>query len=243
MLQNNKLKEEEGNINADDKPSKNIKRIDLHYISDEVKQLLNFEKGFSLTIKELLLRPGKCVRAFIFDDRNKYVKPLVFLIFTSFIFTIITSYLQIDYSFFNIDKIEPLKGKIRSKEIGDWTNSNLGYTNLIIGLFVALWIKIFFKNDRYNIYEILVLLCYVLGEAMLILGVFILLANLFTSSIIGLIGIFTYFAYTIWAIGQFFGEKKVISYIKSALTYVLGNFTYLIVLILIAYLLKKLTIY
>ncbi len=243
MLQNNELKEEEKNVNSDDKPSKSVKRIDLHYISDEVTQLLNFEKGFSLTIKELLLRPGKCVRTFIFDDRNKYVKPLVFLIFTSFLFTIITSYLHVDYSFLNIDRIEPLKGKIRSKEIGDWTNSNLGYTNLIMGLFVALWVKIFFKNHRYNIYEILVLLCYVLGEAILILGIFIVLAILFKSSIIALIGIFIYFAYTIWAIGQFFGEKKAINYIKSASTYVLGNFTYLLALILIAYLLKELTSY
>lgn len=241
MVQNNKLKEEEENIDFNNKPSKNIKRIDRHYISYEVTQLLNFEKGFLLTIKELLLRPGKCIRAFIFDDRNKYVKPLVFLIFTSFIFTIITSYLQIDYSFFNIDKIEPLKGKIRSKEIGDWTNNNLGYSNLIIGVFVALWIKIFFKKYRYNIYEILVILCYVLGEAILILGIFILLAILFKSSTIALIGVFTYFAYVIWAIGQFFGEKKPISYLKSASTYILGNFTYLLTLILIAYLLKVLT--
>ena len=177
----------------------------------------------------------------MFDDRSKYVKPIVFLIFTSVIFTLIAHYFHVDYSLFNIDKIEPLKGKIRSKEIGEWTDSHIGYTNFIVGVFIALWVKLFFRKYDHNIFEITILLCFVLGEAILCLGLFLTVAIVFNSSIPALIGVSFYIIYPVWAIGQFFGERKVTNYVKSALTYVLGNVSYLATLILLAYILKIVT--
>ena len=232
------MENQDGNFREKEQLSKNIKRIDAHYISHEIQHLFHFEKGFPFTLRELLLRPGKSVREFLFEDRNKYVKPVIFLIVSSIIFTLITNFFHIELSFFNIDKIVPLKGKIRSKEIGEWTNSHLGYTNLIMGVFIGLWIKIFFKKHNYNIFEIVVLLCFVLGTALIILATFLSIAVLFKIPIIVLIAIFSNFAYIIWAVGQFFGEKKFINYIKSALTYVLGMLTYIITLTIIAYFLK-----
>ena len=230
------------NFRQNEQLSKNIKRIDAHYISHEIQHLLHFEKGFPFTVRELLLRPGKSVREFLFEDRNKYVKPVIFLIVSSIIFTLITQFFHIELSFFNIDKIVPLKGKIRSKEIGEWTNSHLGYTNLIMGVFIGIWIKIFFKKHNYNIFEIIVLLCFVLGTSLIILAIFLSIATFLKNSniivIFIFIAIFSNFAYIIWAVGQFFGEKKFINYIKSALTYVLGMLTYIITLTIIAYLLK-----
>ena len=232
------MENQDENFRQNEQLSKNIKRIDAHYISHEIQHLLHFEKGFPFTVRELLLRPGKSVREFLFEDRNKYVKPIIFLIVSSIIFTLITHFFHIEYSFFNIDKIVPLKGKIQSKEIGEWTNSHLGYTNLIMGIFIGIWIKIFFKKHNYNIFEIVVLLCFVLGTALIILATFLSIAVLFKIPIIVLIAIFSNFAYIIWAVGQFFGEKKFINYIKSALTYVLGMLTYIITLTMIAYFLK-----
>jgi len=233
MIKESELDKEEKN-----KVNSKLKRIDGHYISQEIKHLLNFEKGFLFTVKSLLLKPGKTIRSFLFEEREKYVKPILFLIFTSVIFTLVLDSLGANYSFFNIDRIEPLKGKLRSKEIGNWTNSHLGYAQLIMGVFVGLWIKIFFKKFNYNIYEILILLSFVFGQAFFIFGFFLLMAFMFKSPIIAMAGSLVYFVYIIWAIGQFFGENKIINYIKSILSYALGNATYLIVLILIAYLLK-----
>jgi hypothetical protein len=232
-------KEENNKVNST--PSNELKKIDAHYIAHEIQHLLHFEKGFLFTVKELLLRPGKSVRTFIHEDRTKYVKPVIFLIICSVIYTTITHFFHIEWSFFNIDKINlaELRNEIRSKEIGSWTDGHLGYTNLIMGIFIGLWIKVFFKNHNYNLFEILVLLCFVLGEAILILGLVLPIASLFKSSTIGAIGALSYFIYIIWAIGQFFGEKKIINYVKSALTYFLGNMSYLVVLIVLAYFLKK----
>ena len=232
------MENREENIRTSLEPLKGLKRIDGHYISHEISHLLHFEKGFFFTLKNLLLKPGKSIREFLFEDREKYVKPVLFLIFTSVIFTITLHLLHSNFSFFNIDNIEPLKGKLRSKEIGEWTDSHIGYSQLLMGIFIAFWTKIFFKNYEYNIYEILILLSYVLGEALFILAGLILLAVIFKSGFLATFGVIIYFVYIIWAIGQFFGEKKAASYVKSSLAYFLGNVTYLGVLILIAYLLK-----
>jgi hypothetical protein len=216
-----------------------LKRIDAHYVLHEIQHVLHLEHGYLFTIRELLLRPGKTIRTFLFEDRTKYVKPVIFLIFSAVIFSLIIHFFHVEYSFFNINKIAPLQGKIRAKEIGDWTNSHIGYTNLLIGVFIGCWIKIFFKTFRYNIFEIIVLLCFALGQAILLLGIFMLFASLFNSATLASIGIFCYFGYTIWAIGQFFGEQKPIHYIKSLLAWLLGNASFLITLILIAYFWKQ----
>jgi hypothetical protein len=238
MTKNNKLGNIDKNIGVINEPSKSIKRIDGHYISHEIQHLLHFEKGFLFTIKSLLLRPGKATREFLFQDREKYIKPILFLIFASVIFTFITHLMHVRFRFFNIDDIIPLKGKIRSKEIGEWTDSHVGYAQLIMGIFIAFWVKIFFRKFKYTIYEILVLLSFVFGEAVLILTFFNVFAKIFKSQNLALLGLVIYFFYIIWAIGQFFGEKKISNYIKSLLVYFLGNLSYMMALVLIAYLLK-----
>ena len=216
----------------------NLKRIDRRYISHEIEHVLHLDRGFFYTVKELIVRPGKAVREFLFEDRRKLVKPVLFLILSSVIFTIIIHLLHTDVSLFNIDRITPLQGKIRSKEIGAWINNSLGYSQLLMGVFIAVWLKIFFKKKQYNVYETLILLCYILGEALLILTITIILAELLKSAMIVISGLFAYFLYIIWGIGQFYGEKKIINYIKSTITFVFGVTTYLSILILIAYLLK-----
>lgn len=215
-----------------------LKRIDAHYITHEIQHLLHFEKGFLYTVKELLLRPGKTVRNFLSEDRSRLVKPVIFIIFTSVLFTLIMHSLHINYSYFNIDEILLLKGKIRSKEIGAWTASHMGYTNMIMGVFIALWIKLFFNKSDHNIFEIFVLLCFVMAEALIIFSVFILVANTLDSPIIALVGVLLFFIYITWAVGQFFGERKAINYVKAVLAYWLGNFSYVFILVFIAYFLK-----
>lgn len=220
------------------KLSEKLKRIDGHYISHEIQHLLHFEKGFLFTVKALLISPGKAIREFLFEDREKYIKPVLFLIFTSVIFTFIAHSLFPKITFFNIDGIVSLKGKIRGKEIGKWTDSHIGYAQLFMGICVAFWINFFFKKFKYSIYEILVLVSFVFGEGILILTFLIVPAKLFKSQNLMSIALVIYFIYIIWAIGQFFGEKKIINYIKSILVYFLGNASYTGILILIAYLLK-----
>jgi len=194
-----------------------VKRVDSHYVLHEIQHILHFEKGILYTVKELLIRPEKSIKAFIADDRSRLVKPVVFIIITSLIYTVIAH-------FFHTEK-EYIEAK--STTVGaifDWVQSHYGYANIVLGLFIAFWLKLFFKKYGYNFFELLILLCFVMGMGMLIMAVFAVLQgitkiDLNTTS--GMIEV----AYCIWAIGQFFDRNKIASYLKALTAFMLGVIT------------------
>lgn len=229
------------NIDEDLKQSK-LKRIDGHYISHEIQHLFHLEKGFLYTVKELFIRPGKTVRTYLLMNRDKLMKPVVFVIFCSVIFTLVAHYLHIEYKYFSTNDIEELKKqKITARGIGEWLNKNIGYTNLIIGLFTSLWLKLLFWKSKFNLYEIIILMCYLLGEMMLFSTLIIFLVkflkenSLILNPILGSILNNGILVYVIWGAGQFFGEKKVLNYLKSIIAIALGFFTYRLFLLLIGF--------
>ena len=210
---------------------KKIKRIDKQYIIDEVGSILNFDKGIFYTTKELLLRPGKTVKEFILNDRNRLVKPIVFIIICSLIYTIAQQIFQFEDGYVNYSFDENSTSTI----IFDWISSNYGYSNFLISVFIALWIKLFFRKYKYNFFEILILLCFVVGIGMLFFAFFGMIDSFTELRIVDkgfLIGII----YIIWAIAQFFDGKKVVNYIKAFFSYFFGIMTFSLLVILIGFL-------
>ena len=143
-----------------------LKRIDGHYIKHEIEHLLHLEKGIFYTIKELLIRPGENVREFISDNRSRLVKPVIFVIITALIYTVLIRFFNIKDKFISIDGTKSTVIIV----MDEWLKNHYGYTLIIMGVFIALWLKLFFKKYGYNFFEILILLCFVLGMGMLILS-------------------------------------------------------------------------
>ncbi|RZK42428.1 MAG: DUF3667 domain-containing protein [Pedobacter sp.] len=197
-----------------------LKRIDGHYIVHEIEHVLHFDKGILYTIRELLIRPGISIRRFISKDRSRLVKPVIFIIITSLIYTILSHFFHTD-SVVNYD----LPERSSSAVIFKWTADHLGYSNMIMGGFIALWIKLLFRKYTYNFFEILIMLCFVMGSGMLIFSVFVLAEGLIHTDLKSVAGYFG-IAYCAWAIGQFFDGKKIISYVKSLFCYLMGMATY-----------------
>jgi hypothetical protein len=194
-----------------------VKRIDGHYIAYEIEHVLHFERGILYTIKELLIRPGQNIRDFIAKNRSRLVKPIIFIIVTSLIYTFLMHYFHIEDGYVNFTEAK----KTTTGSIFNWIQSHYGYANIIMGVFVVFWLKIFFRKYDYNFFELLILLCFVLGMEMLIFSTFTLfggLTKLNLMQISGFIGI----TYCIWAIGQFFDKTKPISYVKALASYLLG---------------------
>lgn len=219
-------------------PKKEIKRIDGKYISHEIQHLLHFDKGFPFTLKELLTRPGKAVREYLRENREKYVKPIVFLVFSAVIYTFLIHLFHIDVLIFNIKGLGKTKWENdhNIEVINSWIDSHLGYSALIIGFFMALWTKIFFYKKGFNIFEIFVLLSYIFGVFFISVLFFLLIGKLTGLFIIAQIGIYLVQVYFVWAIGQFFGEKNFLNYVKSLICLFLGIITYKYSLVLLAYL-------
>jgi hypothetical protein len=214
-----------------------LKRIDGHYILHEIEHLIHFERGVLYTIKELLIRPGKTVREFISDNRNRLVKPIIFIIITSLIYTLVIHFFHDKSS--ELIKIQVDEGG-PAKPVGigvglslfKWAQQHYGYFNILWGLFVAFWAKIFFRKYPYNYFEIMILLCFVQGIFMLILtfdAVFVNVTHLKFR-----VGSALSLAYVTWAIGDFFDKKKLINYVKALASYMLGLITLVLLLVSIA---------
>lgn len=208
------------------------KRIDGRYILHEIEHVLHFERGILYTIRELLIRPGQNIKNFINENRSRLVKPVIFIIVTSLIYTLISHFFHIE-AYIKYDNAKETEVNV----INNWIQSHYGYANIIMGAFIAFWLKIFFKKYDYNFFEILILLCFILGMEMLLFSVAALLEGMtkFPLMQIAAIIIFIYFS---WAVGQFFDKTKAMSYVKALISYVLGMITFGIVIIIIGILMS-----
>ncbi len=200
---------------------KQLKRIDSHYIIHEIEHVLHFERGILYTIKELLTRPGQNVREFISENRSRLVKPIIFIIVTSLIYTLISHFFHIEEGYINLNDT---KGSA-TIVINNWIQNHYGYSNIIMGVFIAFWLKIFFRKYDYNFFEIVILLCFLMGMGMLLFSIFALFEGLTKFPLMKISGII-FFIYSSWAIGQFFDKTKPINYVKALVSYLLGMITF-----------------
>lgn len=208
-----------------------LKRVDRSYIIHEIQHLLHFEKGIPYTIKELLLRPGQNIREFLTENRNRLVKPVIFIIFTSLIYTVISH-------FFHVENDHASSGKVAHSAttvIMSWVASHYGYANIIMGIFIGFWLKLFCRKSGYNFFEILIMLCFVMGTGMLIFAVFALAEGITRIPLVNVAGIVT-LIYCVWAIGQFLNGKNRVNYLFAFLAYLLGMVSFTVLVMLTGYL-------
>lgn len=208
-----------------------LRRIDGKYIIEEIGSVLSFKKGILFTIRELLLRPGQNIKAFILEDRHRLVKPVIFVIFCSFIYAILQQLLHFEDGYIHYDS--DTQDQVSATRIMfEWIQANYGYANILIAIFMTPWIKVLFRKYSYNIFEILILLLFVFGIVMLIssfFGILEALTGLGFLYIGGVIG----FIYPSWAIGQFFDRRKAMNYVKGFLSYTLGLLFFMVIIVLL----------
>lgn len=203
-----------------------LKRIDGHYITHEIEHVLHFERGILYTIKALLIGPGQNVRHYITENRSRLVKPIIFIIITSLIYTLVNHFFHIEDEYVKFDETK----KSATGIIFKWVQEHYGYANIIMGVFIAFWTKIFFRKYGYNFFEIFILLCFVMGMGMLIFAVFAVIQGIIhiaLMQIAGQVGI----VYCTWAIGQFFDKKKIFNYVKALVSYILGLITFVLLML------------
>lgn len=208
----------------------NLKRIDAHYIQHEIEHVLHFEKGIFYTVKELLIRPGENVREFLSDNRVRLVKPIIFIIISSLIYTLVNHFFHLEDGYVKYDE----RTKSTTGLIFEWVQNHYGYSNIIMGIFIALWLKLFFRKLDYNFFEILILLCFVMGVGMLIFAVFAIVEGVSKFPLMQIAGV-AGVVYCVWAIGQFFDKNKISSYLKSFAAYVLGMITFMCSAVVLGY--------
>jgi hypothetical protein len=194
-----------------------LKRIDKHYLQHEIEHILHVEKGILFTIRELFIRPGQTIHQFINTDRNRLVKPIIFVIITSVIYTFIAGFFHTEDAYIKLENT----GMKYSTMIGKWVQNHYGYANILMSIFIAFFIKKLFKKHNYNYFEIMVLLCYVLGIGMLIIALFSIIEGITKIKLLQISSMIA-IVYSSWAIAQFFDKTKKINYWKAFCAYMLG---------------------
>ncbi|MEA5141535.1 DUF3667 domain-containing protein [Arcicella rigui] len=208
-----------------------LERVDRKYAVEEFLNLIGYERGFLFTVRELLFRPDKLIHHYLNTDRNACTKPVTFLILCSVIYSLITSYLEVD-----LLSEEQLKKQYGTSSVNDvmlWVQNNYGYANILMLVFIAFWTKRFFRKYSYNIYEIGVLLCFIMGEGMLWFSIHPIVTKFVSNTVFDSVFYLSIVFYVAWAIGQFF-EKGFKSFLKALFAYLLGFGSFDIVLILVA---------
>ena len=205
-----------------------LKRINGHYITHEIEHILHFERGILYTVKALLVKPGDSVRHFITENRSRLVKPIIFIIITSLLYSLVNH-------FFHIEDGYVEHGEAKQSTTGlllKWIQDHYGYANIMMGSFIALWTRVFFRKYNYNFFEILILLCFSMGMGMLIFTVFAIIQGVAHVNLLevgGYVGII----YCTWAIAQFFDKRKWINYLKAFGAYMLGMITFFALVMMI----------
>lgn len=191
-----------------------VKRVDSHYVLHEIQHLLHLEKGIFYTIRKLLFQPGQSIHEFITANRSRLVKPVLFIIITSVIYTFLSHIL---HTAGEHGSINPYGDTL----VSVWIQNYYGYANIIMGVFIAFWLKLFFRKHNYNFFELLILLCFVMGMGMFFCSLSLLLQKLIQTDIHNMATAISV-AYCVWGIGQFFNKNKVASYLKALAAYLLG---------------------
>lgn len=198
-----------------------LERINGRYILTEIGSVLNFQKGILYTIKELLIRPGQSIKQFIANDRNRLVKPILFILICSLIYSLVIRLLHLEDGYVKFYSEE----QTAVTAIFEWVQNNYGYANIIMGIFISLWVKVLFRKFDYNIFEILILLCFIMGIGMLMFAIFGIIEGLTHLKSMDVGGLL-FLAYCAWTIGQFFEKAKIINYVKASLAYLLGMISF-----------------
>ena len=184
----------------------------------EIGDFFLANRGMVYTIKNVSVRPGESVRQFVLEDRYRFVKPVTFLFITALIYALIRNLFHLELSI--NERMEGIASLIMK-----WLMNHNGYLHIIAGLFVAFWVKIFFRKAGYNLFEIFILFCFAFGISTLFNSVVVIIQGITHLKLIN-ISIVIVVIYNTWAIGQFFGKKKVANYMKAFLSYSLGFLTF-----------------
>lgn len=217
-------------------------RINLQYLIHAISiSVLQLERGFLFTVKELFLHPGHMIRDFLEGKRQPYVRPLSFLIFTSALYVLVSHFLELNTH--SKDIVEGFKLGMEDNNQSEadtklltlltWiTSSNALSVLLTLPLF-SLGSFLAFKSVKYNYFEHLVLNTYIAAQQMIIY----LVASFFVSKddITEALPLILGFVFNIYVFCLFFNSvgvfKRIIRFLLVYVTYFMQVLLLLFILI------------
>lgn len=128
-------------------------RIDWHFLGHELEHsVLHMDRGVLYSLKELMLRPGHLMRAYLDGQRAKQVKPLLLIMMSAAVVVLLSKYLSggdvLGGVAATTNHAEDLSGPLAtvSRSIGDWMNAYFAMATLLLLPFEAAAFRLAFHR-------------------------------------------------------------------------------------------------
>lgn len=194
---------------------------------DFMDMVFSVNAPLMLTLKMLVVNPGKLFREYLDGKRKKYYKPVAFLILTTIVFVVIRSLINYD----------PLEGIAR---VGDVDSTTVNLVNeaskffskngnnivFILVFTLSLSLKLFFFR-RYLLSEFIAISFYIIGFYTLMTTVLAFYLKFFNPEL-RMIPFLFLLIYILFAVASFFKSINFIVIIKAFLTGIISILLYMI---------------
>ncbi|GEM_PF-3869572 len=208
---------------------KELRRISVHLLLNQILSFFNFEKGYSKSLLLLLKHPGNHIKSYLSVERNQLTNPFKFYFIGATLFGF--SYLQL----YSIKQVE-----IENNFEGDNEFKTIFLDNIHLWFFLVVFFIAFFsyflfkKQSGYNWAENLVFNLYVTGLILLMNSVLIPLDLVFknNTTIKALTNLPALF-YFVYAYLSFFKGNKFKTILFSLTSIVLGITSLIFTIILV----------
>ncbi len=214
----------------------NVGRLTLKTFLEELtNSVFQVDRGLFFTIKQLFLRPGHAIRAYLEGQRKYYFKPIAFVLLLSTFYFIITKFFGTNTLLADVISgyrrgVESTPDLALNTEVVEfltkWLVDNFAYTTLLLIPMVSIATFISFLGKGQNYLEHIVINSYLLGLQTIFYAVFTIVGSLINENDFGVTLAFALSAgYRIWTFFQFYHtDKKFYTALRLVLTYVLSYF-------------------
>lgn len=196
-------------------------------IQDFIDMVFSVNAPLMLTLKMLIVNPGKLFREYLEGKRKKYYKPVAFLILATIVFVLIKAMLKYDpMQGFVSAGVSDEKMMTLLQEAGVYMSKN---SNNIVFIFVftlSISLKLFFFK-RYLLSEYVAISFYIIGFYTIITSILIFYLK-FVGTQLNMIPLIILMIYILYAITSFFQTFNIWVLIKLIFAYMISLFLYMI---------------
>ncbi|MCE2613990.1 DUF3667 domain-containing protein [Flavobacteriaceae bacterium D16] len=189
--------------------------------SDLIDTLFSVNAPLFVTLRELIVSPGKLLRNYLGGQRKKYYKPVAFFILTTVLYIVIRTIIGFDP--FRNDAFQVQDGADGATKFEEARNYFLLNINNLLFIFVftlAIFSKLFYHR-RYSLAEFLVISFYLLGIYTLLSTIDIVIIQFITDKAQG-VRILVMMIYFIYAMLSLLKKPIFVVVLKSIVVYLLS---------------------
>ncbi|MEM1001736.1 MAG: DUF3667 domain-containing protein [Bacteroidota bacterium] len=222
-----------------------MNKLNLQSFTTELADsIFQVNKGLFYTVKELSLRPGHTIRAFIEGKRKNHFKPIAYALLLSTVYFLIARIF--DSTTLLDDFVTGASNRVEEEKLAvefpilEWFANNYAYATLLLIPIFSLASFISFLGLKANYLEHVVINAYVTGHQAIIYAVFALVSPYFNDNDINvLLAVTISVTFNFWTYLQFFkGSNKVLLVLRFILSY--GLYYFIISLLLAVFMLVDL---